>query len=152
MNLFANPLSGWITAWGIGLLALGLWLLQRRARLWFRGVRVQGEVCGWTRQRFRGEVSTYHLPHARFRTPNGQAHEFRSSGGGDPGRFPLGAPVSVLYAPNDPRWAEIAWPLNYWRAPLGVLLFGVALLAVAARSPIRRRPTEPASWPSFPRS
>ena len=134
MNLFANLLSAWMTVCAAGLLLLGLWLTARRAALWFSGEPVTGEIVRWEEKRDAAEPwRVYHHPVVRFPV-NGILREHRSDTGGVPATWPIGSRVPVRVLPGPPVRAEIAAPLHFWAAPAGLTLFGLLLLAFAARA------------------
>ena len=132
MNLFANPMSGYLAACAGLLLAGGLWLLWARTALWFGGARATGEVVE-LRERMRSDrgESPNFIPVVRFKDPAGVERQFQSRTGGDAKRWPVGTRVPVLFDALDPDKAEIAVPLHFWTAPLGVLLFGLLVLFAA---------------------
>lgn len=123
-----------MAACGLALLALGLALGWRRAELRLRGERATGELVRWSREPSRAEPwRVYDHPVVRFPDTRGRLVEHRSATGGFPRLWPVGARLEVRFMPGDPRRAEIAAPLHFWAAPAGVTLFGLALLAAAAR-------------------
>jgi hypothetical protein len=133
MDLFATFESGWMAGAGLALLALGLMLGWRRAELRLRGERVTGELVRWSREPDRARPwRVYDHPVVRFPGPE-RWIEHRSATGGFPRLWPVGTPLEVRFMAHDPRRAEIAAPLHFWAAPMGVTLFGLALLAAAAR-------------------
>jgi hypothetical protein len=132
LNLFAHPISGYLSIGAGVTLAAGLWLLWSRTALWFGGQRATGHVVE-LRERLRGdrsEAPTF-MPIVRFTDSAGISQQFQSRTGGAEKRWPVGAPVPVLFDPLNPSRAEIAAPLHFWTAPAGVLLFGVLLLLSA---------------------
>jgi hypothetical protein len=134
MDLFVSFESGWMAGFGTALLALGLVLGWRRAELRVRGERVTGELVRWSRERDRSEPwRVYDHPVVRFPGPDGRLIEHRSATGGFPRVWPVGTRLDVRFMTHDPRRAEIAAPPHFWAAPAGVTLFGLALLAAAAR-------------------
>ena len=134
MDLFSDFGSGWMTVWGAGLLAFGLWLGWRRAGLWIGGERVTGEIARWSEEPSRSKPwRVYWHPIVRF-PARGEVREFRSATCGFPKLWPAGSRVPIKYLACDPKRAEIAVPLHFWAAPGGVVLFGLALIAGAAKA------------------
>jgi hypothetical protein len=130
LNLFANPFSGYLSVCAGLLLGGGLWLLWSRTGLWFGGQRATGEIAE-LRERLRAdrsEAPTF-MPVVRFKDSAGIEREFQSRTGSK--RWLVGASVPVLFDPLNPARAEIAAPLHFWTAPVGVLLFGLLTLVAA---------------------
>jgi hypothetical protein len=129
--MFDNLLSGYLTMCGSIALVAGAWLCVGRARLWWWGERTTGEVVRYiARLQSRGGRTSY-MPHIRYGVADGRLREFTSTTSADPQTWPVGTHVPVAFAPDDPQRAEIATPLLFWRGPVGVMLFGVALLLAA---------------------
>ncbi|HEX2760380.1 MAG TPA: DUF3592 domain-containing protein, partial [Rhizomicrobium sp.] len=78
----------------------------------------------------RDEAPSY-MPVVRFKDPAGVERQFQSRTGGGAKRWPLGTRVPVLFDALDPDRAEIAAPVHFWTAPVGVLLFGLIALFAA---------------------
>ena len=134
-QLFDNLLSGYLTIAGTGLLIGGCILFFRRAHLWSRGARTDGEVIGHKARMkaTRGEIVS-HMPLVRFTAADGVAREFQSRTSTHPSRWPVGTIVPVRYRARRPERAEIATAFHYWIAPVCSLLFGLLLLVAAFRA------------------
>jgi hypothetical protein len=132
--VFSNFLGGYLAVCSVAVLTLAAWLFVTRARLWWWGGRATGEIIRYTeRMRSRVSRSPQHMPHVRFNDPSGTPRDFVSTTNANPAKWPIGTPVRVVFARADPRKAEIAVPLVFWRGPVGVLLFGLALLFAAIK-------------------
>jgi hypothetical protein len=126
------------TGFGIYLCILGavfaagaIGLFAKRLRI-SAGPRADGRIVGYRRRiQQRRAMKPQYMPLVRF-TPRGREPvEFQSRTSADPARWPEGTLVPVAYRPDFPDQAEIATPARLWLAPLALLLFALACVAIA---------------------
>ncbi|MGW2911668.1 DUF3592 domain-containing protein [Streptomyces asoensis] len=123
---------------GTVLLGFGGYGLRRAAELRRTGVTAEGRIVRHDSRRDDDGV-TFHHPVAAWTTRDGRAceHASRFGRGSVAGAYRVGAPVVVLYDPDDPRRFEIrgwdARTVDLVFTVVGSVLTAGTALAVAVR-------------------
>jgi Protein of unknown function (DUF3592) len=118
-----------VAAFGIILLAVGIYQARNIARLESSGLRAQGHVVRLKSEASAGDRQYSYHPIVRFRTEKNVTIEFTDSVGSNPPGYRPGDTVTVLYNADDPRGDAIIdrGVVGNWAIP-GLLFLGTALL------------------------
>lgn len=114
------------------LLAASAVTALRTWELHSRGAPTTGRVVALEKQFWvsaRGPW-VYYAPRVRFRTEEGQQHEFASSSSDNPPAWRLGDNIPVIYLRQQPDRAEVGLFWSLWERPFVWSLTGAALLLV----------------------
>lgn len=116
------------TLFGIGALAVALWLYRDTSTFLTEATRAVGTVVDLVRS--ESSDSTTYKPVVRFIDRTGEEIEFTSSTGSNPPSYSRGEQVEVLYLPSQPQKARIHGFFSLWGLPLifgglGALFFAI---------------------------
>ena len=120
-ELFANPVSIYLTVASTALFMGGALLLVSRIRL-AAGEQVSGQVIGYAeRIRQRRASKRQYMPIVRFQPRGGPPVDFQSRMGATSKPFDIGQNVTVIYRSDKPTVAEIGSAARLWLAPAVLL-------------------------------
>ena len=115
-ELFANPVSIYLTVASTALFMGGALLLVSRIRL-AAGEQVSGQVIGYAeRIRQRRASKRQYMPIVRFQPRGGSPVDFQSRMGATSKPFDIGQNVTVIYRSDKPTVDEIGswgWRMNH---------------------------------------
>ena len=113
------------------LLVLGAtWTVSSTTTWVARAIEVQGSVVEMVRTRDRENTTYLFAPVVRFETLEGKTVEFESAMRSYPPAYRTGQTVSVLYDPDEPRYAAIRGFFSLWLMPIILGFIGTIFLAV----------------------
>jgi hypothetical protein len=135
---------------GLGLLGGGIYSFVSTRAFLDNAVSANGAVIDLEAHWDSSDSSYTYYPRVRFRTENGEVHEFTGDVGSNPAAFDVGEDVSVLFDPANPSVARIDSFTQLWFTSLilggmGLVfsIFGGGGIFVMARG--ERRETAPLS-------
>lgn len=124
------------------LLLLGAAWAVSSTRTWLaHAVEVEGRVIEMVRPRDSDNTGYLFAPVVRFQTVEGATVEFESGLRTNPPAYKKGQTVTVLYDPDEPRYAKIRGFFPLWFMPLILgfigsifLLVGTAMVVMSGRA------------------
>lgn len=117
---------------GLMLLLGAAWSVSSTKTWLAHAIEVEGKVIDMVRTRDRDDTTYLFAPVVEFRTVEGRTIEFESAVRSYPPAYRTGQTVSVVYDPDEPRYASIKGFFSLWIMPLILGFIGSVFLIVGS--------------------
>jgi Protein of unknown function (DUF3592) len=115
---------------GLMLLLGAAWAVSSTKTWLAHAIEVEGKVIEMVRTRDRDDTTYLFAPVVEFRTVDGRSIEFESAVRSYPPAYRTGQTVSVVYDPDEPRYAAIKGFFSLWLMPIILGFIGSVFLIV----------------------